>query len=77
MSWISSTFGALKERELPAKSLSLRQVFRQRYLELTEHGCSLDGIAAAPREPSNCLNLDANPFLGRDHLALSPLQISK
>ena len=32
----SCSFGALLERELPAESLSLRQVFRQRYLELSK-----------------------------------------
>lgn len=77
MAWISSSFGAFQECELHAESLSLRQVVRQRYLELPEKRFSLDGVVTEPREPSYCLNLVGNPFLGSDNLALGPLAIGK
>jgi len=62
---------------LRAESLSLRQVLRQRYLELAEKRFSLDGVVTEPPEPSDCINLDGNASLGSDNLALGPLQISK
>jgi hypothetical protein len=62
---------------LRAESLSLRQVFSQRYLELAEKRFSLDGVATEPTEPCNCLNLDGNPLFRSDNLALGPLQIGK
>ena len=72
-----TSFGAVQECELRAESLSLRQVFSQRYLGLPEKRLSLDGVVTEPTEPSNCVNLDDNPFPGRDNLALDPLQIGK
>jgi hypothetical protein len=77
MSWISSSFRALQKRELHAESLSLREVLRQRYLELPEKRFSLNGVVTEPTEPSNCVNLDGNPLPGSDNLALGPLQIGK
>jgi hypothetical protein len=77
MSWISSSVRALQERELHAESLSLREVLRQPHLELPEKRFSLNGVVTEPREPSYCLNLVANPFLGRDNLALGPFPIGK
>ena len=77
MTWHGSSFGAVQECELRAESLSNRQVLRQRYLELPEKRFSLDGVVTEPTEPSNCVNLDGNPLLGSDNLALGPLQIGK
>ena len=77
MSWVTCSFGALQERELHAESLSLRQVLRQRYLELAEKRLRLDRVVTKPREPSNRVNLDGNPLLRSDNLAFGPLQFGK
>ena len=77
MTWHDSSFGAVQECELRAESLSNREVLRQRYLELPEKRFSLDGVVTEPTEPSNCVNLDGDPLLGSDNLALGPLQIGK
>jgi hypothetical protein len=77
MSWHGSSFGAVQECELRAESLSIRQVLRQRYLDLPEKCFSLDGVVAEPTEPGNCVNLHGNPLLGSDNLTLGPLQIGK
>jgi hypothetical protein len=77
MSWTSPSFGVLQKRELHAEPLSLREVLRQRYLELAKQRLRLDGVVTEPTEPSNCLNLDGNPLFRSDNLALGPLQIGK
>jgi hypothetical protein len=77
LTWHGSRFGAVQECELRAGSLSIRQVLRQRYLELPEKRFSLDGVVTEPTEPSNCFNLDGNPLFCSDNFALRPLQIGK
>jgi hypothetical protein len=72
-----SCFGAVQQCELRAESLSIRQVPRQRHLELPEKRFGLDSVVAEPTEPSNCVTLDGNPLLGSDDLALGSLQIGK
>lgn len=72
-----SRVGTVQECELPAESLSNRQVLRQRYLELPQKRFSLYGVVTEPTEPSNCVNLDGNPLLGSDNLALGPLEIGE
>jgi hypothetical protein len=62
---------------LHGESLSLRQVFRQRYLELSKQGFGREDIITEPTEPSNYLDLDGSPFLGNENLDLGPLQVGK
>jgi hypothetical protein len=55
---------ASKRASCVRSRLLIRQVRRQRYLELPEKRFGLDSVATEPTEPRNCINLDGNPFLG-------------